>query len=52
MYIPFLTSFDSHFLSLLTIWIGLIYQEGSVTMEEALFRKTLASFKLLLHHRL
>ena len=52
MYLPCLTSFDSHFLSLLTIWIGLIYQEGSVTMEEALFRKTLASFTLLLHHRL
>ena len=43
MYLPCLTSFDSHFLSLLTIWIGLIDLEGSFTINEALFSPTLLS---------
>ena len=43
MYLPCLKSFDYHFLNLLTIQIGLIDQEGSFTMNEALFRPTLAS---------
>jgi len=45
MYLPWVASFDSHFLIPLTVQIGLIYREGGINMEEALFRPILASFK-------